>query len=56
MMTQGTAEPHGGGDTEAEIADWKRAHTELVRLAALRARSTGTKAARCFQRCVSGRT
>jgi hypothetical protein len=37
MMTQGTADPHGGGDTKAEIADWKRAHTELVRLAALRA-------------------
>jgi hypothetical protein len=37
MMIQGTTEPHVGGDTEAEIADWKRAHTELVRLAALRA-------------------
>jgi hypothetical protein len=37
MMIQGTTEPHLGGDMEAEVADWKRAHTELVRLAALRA-------------------
>jgi 5-methylcytosine-specific restriction endonuclease McrA len=37
MMIQGTTEPHLGGDTNWEIADWKRAHTELVRLAELRA-------------------
>src|SRR5688572_1076965 len=37
MVTQGTTESDLGRDTEAEIADWKRAHTELVRLAALRA-------------------
>jgi hypothetical protein len=36
-MIQGTTEADTAGDTEAEIADWKRAHTELVRLAALRA-------------------
>jgi hypothetical protein len=37
MTTQGTTDPAIGGDTELELADWKRAHTELVRLAALRA-------------------
>jgi 5-methylcytosine-specific restriction endonuclease McrA len=37
MTNQGTTEPVAGGEAEAEVEDWKRAHTELVRLAALRA-------------------
>ena len=45
MMTQGTMESDTGGDSKSEAAadgaidtaDWKLAHTELVRLAALRA-------------------
>jgi 5-methylcytosine-specific restriction endonuclease McrA len=37
IMIQGTTDADTDGDTEAEIADWKRAHGELVRLAALRA-------------------
>jgi hypothetical protein len=36
MMTQGTIESDGG-DAEVEIFDWKRAHADLVRLAALHA-------------------
>jgi hypothetical protein len=37
MMTQRTTESDAVADVQMEIADWKRAHTELVRLAALRA-------------------
>jgi hypothetical protein len=36
-MIQGTIEERTAADAESGIADWKRAHTELVRLAALRA-------------------
>jgi hypothetical protein len=36
-MTQGTTNSDAAGDRESEITDWKSAHTELVRLAALRA-------------------
>jgi hypothetical protein len=37
MMIQGTTDVDSAGDTDIEIADWKHAHSELVRLAALRA-------------------
>lgn len=37
MITKGMMEADFAGDAEADIADWKRAHSELVRLAALRA-------------------
>jgi len=37
MIDKGTIESDFAEDAEADIADWKRAHGELVRLAALRA-------------------